>query len=246
MNRFQSIGIIGFGQFGSLLEIIFQKHLPNSTIKIYSRSDAIDEVRFFGLEEVCKCDLIIPAVPMRSFEEVIQKISPLLKKNSTILDVCSVKVYPQEILSKYIPDSINIILSHPMFGPGTYKYTSESLENLNWVIWNSRSNEAVYEDIKSFLLSLKLNVVEISPDEHDKLSAKFQFLTQVIAFMFKEINLKPSKIDTKSAKLVLDLIEIVKSDKELTKDMYKFNPFVKQEFIGFENSLDNIKKYITE
>lgn len=247
MNDFvKSVGIIGHGQFGELLVEIFQKYSPTTLVKCFSRTNKIDQKKFFDLQEVVNSDLIIPAVSIRAFEEVIKQISPIIKKDSIVMDVTSVKLFPKSVMLASLPKSVKIICSHPMFGPGTYKYTNNSLKNLNWVFENVRSEESLYNSIIEFFKNLELNVVEMDAENHDKITAKSQFLTQVISLTFKGIDFRTSPIDTKSATLVTDLMEIVKADKELTKDMYRFNPYAKEELQNFVDSFNNVKGFITE
>ena len=61
-------------------------------------------------------DNIFIAVPIRHFKMVIKDISNKVNKNSTIIDVCSVKKHTSEVMLKYLPE-VGIISSHPMFGP---------------------------------------------------------------------------------------------------------------------------------
>ena len=94
MNTIKTVGIIGYGRFGHLLEALFKKIRSSIDLKIYSKSVVSDSERFFSFEDTIKCDLIIPAVPIHAFENVIKKISKKSKGNSIIMDVCSVKAYP--------------------------------------------------------------------------------------------------------------------------------------------------------
>ncbi|HEX9804708.1 MAG TPA: prephenate dehydrogenase/arogenate dehydrogenase family protein, partial [Candidatus Dojkabacteria bacterium] len=190
-------------------------------------------------------DFIIPCVAIRAFEEVIEEISKFIKTGATTMDVNSVKLHPVEVMEKNLPQGVNIIASHPMWGAGTIKHNENSTKNLNMVLWNVRSDENKYKEIKSFLEDdLELNLTEMDPDEHDRLSAKFQFLTQVSAQVYKSLGLQETDIDTKSAILVRELIEIVQADKDLTKDMYVFNPYCKKELELMDKYYSEFKEFL--
>src|SRR5688572_17408714 len=111
------IGIIGYGSFTKFLETAITQYFPETEILVYSRSNQVDNKKFFELSDVCSTDILIPSVPIHAFEDTIKQISPLLTEKTLVFEVCSVKVHPKEVLEKYLPENISYILSHPMFGP---------------------------------------------------------------------------------------------------------------------------------
>ena len=127
------IGIIGFGRFGKLLT----KYLSEDfKVYIFNRSDKNEEIKKTNgipasLEEVCKKDVVIPCVPISQFEETLNEIKGLLKENSLIIDVCSVKEYPVEVMKKILPEKTQILATHPMFGPDS---AAESLKDRKVVL----------------------------------------------------------------------------------------------------------------
>src|SRR3990167_899388 len=116
MNTIKTVGIIGYGRFGLLLESLIKKIRPSIDLKVYSRNISPDLKLFFSFEDTAQCDLIFPAVPIHSFENVIKKISKKVKPGSIVMDVCSVKTHPIKIMEKYLPLAVTIIASHPLFG----------------------------------------------------------------------------------------------------------------------------------
>ncbi|SVE55988.1 uncharacterized protein METZ01_LOCUS508842, partial [marine metagenome] len=115
----KKVGIIGYGRFGKLLVDL----LPDSKyeIKIYDSSDIFDDsIKLYSLDEVLQSLIVFIAVPISAFEDVVKEISQHNLYNTTIVDVCSVKVYPVEIMEKYLQKHIGIIASHPHFGPDSY------------------------------------------------------------------------------------------------------------------------------
>ena len=114
----KKVGIIGYGRFGAVLERLLSKKYK---VLVSDCNPNIDkEVEFSSLEEILECFLVFVAVPIRSFEAVVQEISQYNLYNTTIIDVCSIKVYPVEIMEKHLPDHLGIIASHPHFGPDSY------------------------------------------------------------------------------------------------------------------------------
>ena len=119
------VGIIGFGRLGKLAS----KYLSQDfTLKVYDKEDFSQEIKEVGatpatLAEVCSCSIVIPFVPMGAFEQCIDEIAPLIKKDALVIDVCSVKEMPVKIMEEKLPESVQILGSHPMFGPDSAKDT---------------------------------------------------------------------------------------------------------------------------
>ena len=112
-------GIIGYGRFGRVLADLLSKKYK---VRVYDiQKVAIDNgVEICSLEKVLECILVFIAVPIRSFENVVKEIATYKLYNTTIIDVCSVKVYPVEIMEQHFPEHLGIIASHPHFGPDSY------------------------------------------------------------------------------------------------------------------------------
>ena len=115
-----SVGIIGFGRFGKVLANILQKGFY---IKAYdlNPNDAFPGVEFTDLKSVLKEKVVFISVPIRHFESVILEISSKLNDGTTIIDVCSVKKHPVDIMETNLPDNVGIIATHPMFGPDSFR-----------------------------------------------------------------------------------------------------------------------------
>ena len=73
------------------------------------------------LEDVCQQSVVIPFVPISEFEGLIKQIAPMVNPSALILDVCSVKAHPVQAMKAYLPESVSIIGTHPMFGPDSAK-----------------------------------------------------------------------------------------------------------------------------
>jgi len=241
--KIKTIGIIGYGNFGALLHQILQKTLPNIQIKINSRSIESDGQTFFNFEEVCQCDVVIPSVPINKFEDTITRVAEVISRETIVFEVCSVKVWPKQVLLKHLPNH-QIICTHPMFGPESYKKTGGSLKNFKMIVENVSCNEEIFSEIKSFLKEFELDVIEMSADEHDSLAAVFHFTTLFVGNMVREIKLTRTAIDTYSASLMHDFAEIVGGDLGILKDMYDYNPYCKDQMKNLENSFETIKHFI--
>lgn len=74
----ESIGIIGFGDFGKFLFSLAKEQVPQIPVKVYSSRKEPDNNDFFALAEVRESDLLLICVPIAAFAETIQKILPFL------------------------------------------------------------------------------------------------------------------------------------------------------------------------
>ena len=118
-------------------------------------------------KSVKNADLVMISIPITSTAEMILKIGPLLKKNTLIFDISSLKKSVvnalTEVQNKY---PINCISLHPMFGPGI-----TNMKNYVMTVLNVGGTEK-YEEIVNELLNLfrsdGLIITETEPDIHDK------------------------------------------------------------------------------
>ena len=101
----KKVGIIGYGRFGRVLDDLLSKKYQVLITDI--NKDIKEEVKFSSLDEILECFLVFLAVLIRSFEKLVKEISKYKLYNTTLIDVCSVKVYPVVIMKKYLPEVIH-------------------------------------------------------------------------------------------------------------------------------------------
>ena len=233
-----SVGIIGFGRFGKVLANILQRGFA---IKAYDPKPAgpFPGVQFLDLDTVLNEKVVFIAVPIRHFESVIADISKKLKKETTLIDVCSVKSYPVNIMLKILPDHIGVIATHPMFGPDSYMSNS----NLKMMINNTRDLHDQYSFWKRFFSDQGIQIIEMTPDQHDRLAAKTQGVTHFLGRMLKEFGIKKTNIDTQGFRDLLDLVGQTCNDTwELYADLQLYNPYTEdmvEKLKASTNKLDN-------
>lgn len=260
-----TIGIIGSGRFGNLLFQTFKNHFENSEILLYSRNEnnrlrcnsQTQEFKdkFITLEDVVSCNIVIPAVPISKFEETVKSISKFLKPGSLVVDVCSVSIHPAEVLLTNISKDIDILSTHPMFGPDSTK-NGTTFEGLKFIFKELRiSNhpdlpkaDQAGELSKRFLnfwRKLGCDMVELTPDEHDRQAA----FTHAFAFLIGKIgilmNVRKNNISTKGFEgLLYNQLAVENDTSELFNDMMKYNPYVKEMIADFKAAFGKIEKDI--
>jgi len=236
------IGIIGFGRFGKLIT----KYLSeDNKVYVFSRSGKDGEIKKSNgipasLQEVCKKEVVIPCVPISQFGNTLKKIKNLLKDNSLVADVCSVKEYPVKIMKKLLPEKIEILATHPMFGPDS---ASETIKGRKIVLCRVRVSNDKYKKIKIYLEKKGLVVIESTPEKHDKEIAKTLILTHFIGRSLIDFGAKNLDIDTEGYKRLMNILEMVKNDtKQLFEDMNHYNKYSKEIRKCFMSSLSKIDK----
>jgi prephenate dehydrogenase len=234
------IGIIGYGEFGKFIYELATAKFPAAKIKVYSRSHKSNKNKFFSLDDVCNCDLIIPCVPISAFEQTITEIANLISSSSLLIEVCSVKVHPAKILAKY-NSKINFIATHPMFGPNSFKDNNYDLTGKKIVLTEHNLDKVTYKEIINILSKTGLDIVETSAHEHDKLAAQTQFITHLIGRIFNCLDAQKTKIDTYSYQKLFDAIEIVKTHNNLFEEIYMYNPYAREELTKFINAVIQIQ-----
>jgi prephenate dehydrogenase len=224
----KTIGIIGFGNFGKVIcsyifpknkVVLFSNHLDLEMIpKNCSKAESIADL-------VTKSDIIIPAVPIKKFEEVIKAISKEIRKEQIVIDICSVMEFPAEVMVKNLPASSKILATHPMFGPNSIQRNNNSTKGLKIVMSNISLNKDEYDLFKEYFLNLNLEIIEMSPAKHDELSAKSQFFALLVGQIAQSLNLKKTQIDTPGANAIFDSLSYMGSDREIIEDMITYNRF---------------------
>lgn len=235
------IGIIGYGRFGKLT---VRNLAADFKVVVHTRDTAkADVLRKYGselvsLEKACAQRVVILCVPISAMQTTLDRIAPLLKPGTLVVDVCSVKVYPVKWMTALLPKHVNILATHPMFGPDS---AAESLAGHKIVLCPQRLEAGCYADIKKWLKDKKLVVIETTPEEHDRKIADSLALTHFIGRSLAELGTVPLDIDTEGYKRLLHILGVVTNDTwQLFEDMHRYNPYAAQRRLEFINALRKI------
>lgn len=232
-----SIGIIGTGRFASVLCKLFTNE-KQFVIRQSSRSKKIDGKVIFPLNEVANCDIVFPAVPISTLPKVLQQcVTVLAKENKPLfVSICSVMEQPEKWMEKILPKHVDIVVTHPVFGPQSTKQgTIFSGLPIVWHPVRIRHKDRV-EILESFLKLRGLKVIRMTPKKHDQIMAG----SQAISFLFGKIGialeLQSTMLDTKGFTAILQNQAIVANDSnQLFLDIFQHNP-------DAQNMLKQVKK----
>ena len=235
-----SVGIIGFGRFGKVLLSILEKGF---TVSVYDPKveDLSNNVNFQDLDYVLKQKTIFISVPICHFESVIKNISPKLSKGQTIIDVCSVKIYPLDVMIDNLEKSIGIIGTHPMFGPDSF----QSNKRLKMMINNTRDVNKQYRFWKQYFNDQGIQTLEMSAQEHDLKASKTQGVTHFLGRMLKEFGIQKTTIDTQGFRDLINLVDQTCNDSwELFQDLQLYNPYTKEMIKDLKKATKKIDKQL--
>ena len=215
------IGVYGLGRFGSFWAGLCS-HLGTVCAFNRSKRPAPPGVELVDLETLASCDVIFLCCAISSMPEVCQALAPLLKPGSLIIDTCSVKVWPvQQMLAAFGSD-VEIIGTHPMFGPDSAR---DGVVGLPMVLSPVRAPTERFNHWVQLFAGLGLRTIVLTPDEHDQEAARTQGITHLMGRLFAEIGLKPSPIATLGYNRLTEVMEQTCNDPwQLFVDLQHYNP----------------------
>jgi prephenate dehydrogenase len=238
----QKVSIIGFGRFGQLLADLTKDAFEVSVVESDKAKGELVTSRGFikamPLASVSEADFIFLAVPISSIEQLIKQIAPMLGKNHVVIDICSVKVYPANLMKKYLKHC-QTITSHPLFGPDS---ASKGLKGLKMVLCRLNVSDENFDLWKNFWTSKGLEVIEATPEEHDKDSVYSQAFTYSIARIILEMNIPDLRFTTRSFNAIKEVAALSANDSdELFHDMLYYNPYFSEMKARLESSFSNVR-----
>lgn len=240
------IGIVGFGRFGKLTARYLSQDFD---VSVYDSGGKERDIRTAGaqpvsLNEVCRKEFLILSVPISAFRKRLTEISSMLGQGTTVIDVCSVKMYPVEVMRSVLPAHVSILATHPMFGPDS---ASTSLEGRKIVLCNVRMRPKHFRKIESYLSSKGLQTIEATPEAHDEQIAVSLALTHFIGRALSAFGAEPKDIDTEGYRRLLHVLEVVENDTwQLFEDMSTYNPYAKKLRTAFMAAAQTVHETLNE
>jgi len=127
---------------------------------------------------ITEVDVLVLAVPVLGFEEVLQLLAPFTRPGQIVFDITSVKTVPVSLMHQYLPHC-TILGTHPMFGPG-----ADGVRGHNVALTPTNASEkALADHLGAILTGYGANVVQMTPAEHDELIAVVLGLAHFIALV---------------------------------------------------------------
>lgn len=235
MNK---VSIIGYGRFGAMLHALLSKGFE---VDVYDKKQInSSDVNEVSLKDALKKETIFIAVPIRDFESLIHEIKNDIQGNKTVIDVCSVKVFPKNVMTQNLSAEIDIIATHPLFGPDSLK-DSGSVMTMESV----RDSYGRFEFWKNYFDSQNITIEEISAEEHDMMAARSQGLTHFVGRVIDDFGTDQTRIDTEGYKALHKLVNQTCNDSwELFEDIQSYNPYTQKMVSELSESFKKINEIL--
>ena len=209
-EKTQTLGLIGFGAFGQLAARTLAAHFDIRVCdpaRAHATLPCGRSLRMTTLEEAAGCDVVVLAVPVARLRHLCGVIAPMLRKGALVLDVGSVKVLPVRVMREVLPDDVDIVGTHPLFGPQS---AASGVQGHKIVVCPVRGDR--HRQVAAFLRHLGLQVITDTADAHDRELAVVQGLTHLIAKVLVGLGPLPDRMTTASFDLLREAVDMVRDD----------------------------------
>jgi len=176
MTRILILG--GTGETGSWFARYFKEKGFNVAVWGPSGKVAVAErlgVRYAHdkIKEATESDIVLVSVLVEKTVEVIREVAPRMHAGSLIMDVTSVKSGPVKAMKTYAPKGVEVLGTHPMFGP-----TMPTLRGQTIILTPVQGkSEKWLPVIRSLFEADGARIEILDADEHDEIMAVVQALT---------------------------------------------------------------------
>lgn len=196
-----------------------------------------------GLANIC--DMVIVSVPIQFTSDVIREVAPFMKDGSVMLDVTSIKEEPSKTMAEVLPDTVEYIPTHPIFGPRT-----TILDNQIIVLTPTKKGKW-YDKVYNYLESKNMCIIETTAEKHDYMMSIVQVLTH-FSFISTASAIEKLKVDISETEdyespiynLMIDIIaRIVSQNPYLTYNIQSMNnngPKIRNTFAEAVNELKDV------
>lgn len=242
----KTLGLIGCGAFG---EFMLRHLTPYFRVRVHDPHrdlepvTAVYDVTATDLAEAASAEIVVLAVPVQRLEAVVRSILPHLRPGALVVDVCSVKLKPYRLLASLLPETVDFVCTHPLFGPQSGR---DGIAGLNIAVCAGRGGR---EDCVARFLAerLRLKVVHTDPERHDRELAYVQGLTHLIAKIMVEIEPRDVRQTTRTWELLMQSVELVRYDSdELFLAIESENPFVGEAKSRFFDAARGLEARLSE
>lgn len=241
------LGLIGFGQFGEFAAGHLTRRFTVLATDRADRSAAAAEAgaRWVDLEAAAGCPIVVLAVPVQATAAVLEAVRPHLRPGTLVVDVGSVKALPVRLMLELLPEEMEVLGTHPMFGPQS---AADGLAGHRIVLCPARLEAARLERARAFLAEeLGLDVIVTDPDTHDREIAETQGLAQYVGRALAALEASASPIRTPGYDRLRRVARTVGGDTlELFQAIQELNPHTPEVRRRFREALGAVDAQLDE
>lgn len=211
------LGLIGLGAFGAFCR-------PHLETLFAVRGHDPAQPGSASLAEAASQPIVVLAVPVGRLAEVARAILPHLRPGALVVEVCSLKTHPLAVLRGILPPEVEILGTHPLFGPQSGK---AGIAGLPIVLCPEGRESARARLAARLLRRLGLSVSRMTPEEHDHQMAWVQGMTHLVARLVSRLDMPDLTQTTPSFDHLMRAVAMVSHDSEaLFRTITEDNPFV--------------------
>lgn len=226
-----NIFIVGFGRFGRYLRDQIIRGCPGIEIDVADKE-------FAAAKAECAA-LVVFCVPIRDFESTFAAYVPHFKTGATVMDTCSVKSHPGNIMNRCARQDINLVGVHPLFGPQSAPLSCAGQRTAICPVRGDHSGA-----IELWEKTLGTTPIVCTCEAHDR-QMSTQLLNHFIGRSGQAAGLKRVELSTKTHELFMDIQDIVCGNSaELFYDMNRFNPCAREARDSFLAAAKGIHEYL--
>lgn len=211
IGSIRSVGLLGFGAFGRLVARSLSPIVP---VVVHDPALTTSEVPNIAVHvgtvaEAGGCDILVVAAPVSEFVTALRQVRPHLRPGATVIDVGSVKVGPIKVMQAELPDFVDIVGTHPLFGPQS---APTGVAGRKIVVCPVRGRRAARRLTAVLRHVLQLDVIVTTPEQHDREAALVQGVTHLIARVLVRMEPWPTRLTTASFDHLVQATEMVRYD----------------------------------
>ncbi len=193
---FEVIAVIGLGLIGgSFAKDVRRLNLAKIILGYDQNSEYLKQIASLNLSDyvsgtidsrISEANLVMLAVPVKSFSGVIAQIKPFLKPDTIVTDAGSVKTSLVELMSHEENAGISFIGGHPIAGAerfGPQAAQDNLFRGKRFILTPNQNTKAeVTARVRELWEAIGANVLEMDAQSHDKIFASVSHLPHLLAF----------------------------------------------------------------
>lgn len=229
------LSILGVGLLGGSIGLAVRSVASNCIVVGYGhrvsttdearRIGAIDEATQSAAEAVRGADLVILCTPVGIFDAILREIAPALQTGAVVTDVGSTKRSVVASAERLLPAGAHFVGSHPMAGSekrGVRFASADLFDGATCILTPTRDTDlGALERVGKFWTSLKMELVRLSPEEHDRRLADVSHLPHALAAAL--VSMQDEGSLGLAGKGFLDTTRIAGGDGGLWRDIFLDN-----------------------
>ncbi len=260
--HFHKVTILGVGLIGASFALAMRKHGLCNEIAGHGRKEdnlirakekgVIDSFDLDPSKACAGADLVLFAVPVGSFVDLLIKIKGALKKNSIVTDAGSVKGRLVRDMEALMPEGVYFVGAHPIAGSersGIDSAGADLFQDAKCIITpTEKTDREALAKITALWETFGSVIKIINPDEHDRIYAAVSHLPHLIAY---EIMNTVADMDGSylafSGQGFKDTTRIASSAPELWRDICLLNKdFILESIELFKRNIDRASQYLRD